>query len=235
MFNPAPVVQRIALGDTAVCVVDDALQEPARWAAMAAQHAGGFVAAPQNAYPGIELPMPDAIALQCMRWFDAHLARHFGLAGTEHGHAKLAIATLPEAQLQPFQTIPHIDRMPGPPGQAVMASVLYLFDDATLGGTRFFRPRVPPSQLATLFEDAARLDATPFGDRHGLPRAYPDGATAWFEPVLTIPPRWNRLVVYPGTIFHCSHVPDPARLSADPASGRLTLNGFYGCRRTGAA
>lgn len=231
MFNPAPVVQRIALGDTAVCVVDDALQEPARWAAMATRHADGFVAAPQNAYPGIELPMPDAITRQCMDWFDAHLARHFSLAGTVRGHAKLAIATLPEAQLQPFQTIPHIDRLPMATGQAVMASVLYLFDDAGLGGTRFFRPRVPAERLATLFEDAARLDAHAFGARHGLPRAYPDGPTDWFEPVLTVPPRWNRLVVYLGTIFHCSHVPEPARLVPHPSHGRLTLNGFYACRR----
>jgi hypothetical protein len=82
-----------------------------------------------------------------------------------------------------------------------------------------------------LLEDAARLDATSFGARHGLPRQYPAASTAWFEHVLTVPPRWNRLIVYPGTIFHSSHLPEPMRLRADPGTGRLTLNGFFAYTR----
>lgn len=231
MFNPRPVVRRIPLGDAAVCVVDDALLDPRRWVEMAAAHAAGFVEAPSNAYPGIELPMPDSIAAQCMAFFDAHLRDGFGLRRTLHGHAKLAIATHAEEALQPFQVIPHVDRLRMEPGQAALASVLYLFEDEALGGTRFYRPRVDPARLATLFGDAARLDADAFCARHRLPRAYPGGGNAWFEHVLTVPPRFNRLIAYPGTIFHCSDIPQPRLLVADPRKGRLTLNGFYACRR----
>ena len=234
MFRPDPIVQRIPLGDTAVCVIDDALQDPERWVALAGQHAGGFVEAPRNAYPGIELPMPDSIAAQCMAYVDRHLAGGFGLRGCAHGHAKLAIATYPEHVLQPFQTIPHVDRLRLEPGQAAMAMVLYLFKDNGLGGTSFYRPRVEPARLAGLFEDAARLQADAFSARHGLPRRYPAESNGWFDRVLTVPPRWNRLIVYPGTIFHCSDIPDPARLRADPGSGRLTLNGFFACNRSRA-
>jgi hypothetical protein len=39
------------------------------------------------------------------------------------------------------------------------------------------------------------------------------------------------MVVYPGTVFHSSHIPDASRLHADPRIGRLTLNGFFACRR----
>lgn len=231
MFNPAPVVQRIPLGDSAVCVIDDALLEPERWVALARRHAEGFVEAPRNAYPGVELPMPDSIALQCMAYLDQHLCAQFGLSGSRHGHVKLAMATHPEERLQPFQTIPHIDRLRMEEGQVAMASVLYLFADQGLGGTSFYKPKVDAGHLATLFEDAARLDATAFGQRHGLARRYPAASTAWFERVLTLPPRWNRLIAYPGTIFHSSDLPNPARLASDPAAGRLTLNGFFACER----
>lgn len=232
MFNPEPVVTYLPLGDAAVCIIDDALQEPGRWVELARLHADSFVEAPGNAYPGIELPMPDSIAAQCMAFFDARLNHRFGLRGCVHGHAKLAIATHPEQRLQPFQTIPHVDRLRMHAGQAAMASVLYLFEDERLGGTSFYRPRVDASRLAGLFEDAARLDAGTFGVRHGLPRRYPAGSSDWFEHVLTVPPRWNRLIAYPGTIFHSSHVPDPSRLHADPGKGRLTLNGFFVCQRS---
>lgn len=235
MFNPDPVVRRIPLGDTSVCVIDDALLDPERWVEMASRHAGSFVEAPQNAYPGIELPMPDSVASQCADYFDRYLRGLFGLRRTVHGHAKLAIATRREQELQPFQVIPHVDRLRMEAGQAAMASVLYLFEDERLGGTSFFRPRADAARLAGLFEDAARLDASAFGARHGLPRAYPAGSNAWFEHALTVAPRFNRLIAYPGTVFHCSHVPDPARLDADPRKGRLTLNGFFACRRASAA
>lgn len=234
MFRTSPTIQRIALGDTAVCVVDDALQDPLRWVDLARRHSDGFIEAPGNAYPGLELPMPDSIAAQCMAYFDAHFAPAYALRGCVQGHAKLAIATRPESALQPFQTIPHIDRLSVEPTLAVMASVLYLFDDALLGGTAFYRPRQEAARLAVLFADAARLDPVAFSARHGIARGYPAGSTDWFEHVLTVPPRRNRLVVYPGTVFHSSHVPDPARLQADPGSGRLTLNAFHACRRLAA-
>lgn len=235
MFNPAPVVQRIPLGESAVCIIDDALQEPGRWVELARRHAASFVEAPGNAYPGVELPMPDSILVQCMAFFDHHLRGEFGLRRTLHGHAKLAIATHSEDRLQPFQIIPHVDNQRVEPGQAAMASVLYLFEDEGLGGTSFFRPRVDAARLSALFSDAARLDADAFCAMHGLPRAYPAAGNGWFEHVLTVPARWNRLVVYPGTIFHSSHVPQPSRLQADPGSGRLTLNGFFTCTRALAA
>lgn len=235
MFNPAPVVQRITLGDAAVCMIDDALQEPARWVELARQHAGSFVEAAGNAYPGIELPMPDSIVAQCMAFFDQHLRDGFGMRRTLHGHAKLALATHSEDRLQPFQVIPHVDSQCVEAEQAAMASVLYLFKDEALGGTSFYRPRIDAARLAGLFKDASRLDAESFCALHGLPRAYPTAGNDWFEHVLTVPPRWNRLIVYPGTVFHSSHVPDPSKLQADPSIGRLTLNGFFTCKRALAA
>jgi Family of unknown function (DUF6445) len=46
-----------------------------------------------------------------------------------------------------------------------------------------------------------------------------------------VPAAFNRAVFYDGGQFHSSHITQPALLSADPARGRLTLNGFFICRR----
>ena len=59
-------------------------------------------------------------------------------------------------------------------------------------------------------------------------------ADDWFEKVGTVPPRWNRVIFYDGSLFHCSDIPEPGRLSPDPRQGRLTLNGFFTCRRRAA-
>jgi hypothetical protein len=34
-----------------------------------------------------------------------------------------------------------------------------------------------------------------------------------------VTPRWNRVIFYDGSLFHCSHIPAPERLSDDPGAG----------------
>lgn len=231
MFRPDPVVQRIPLGGTWVCVVDDALLAPERWVEDAAAHAGGFAEAPRNAYPGLELRMPDAVSARIGEYFDRHLRGHYGIRRTLRQHAKLALVTRQPAQLQPYQTIPHVDALACDAGECAMAAVLYLFRDPALGGTNFYRPRVPPARLASLVADAGALDGPAFAARHGVPRAYPGDGGDWFERVLQVPARWNRLLVYPGTMLHSGAIGAPDHLHADPRRGRLTLNAFLTCRR----
>lgn len=235
MFRPDPVVQRIPLGDSAVCIVDDALLAPEQWVRDAVAHVQRFREAPYNAYPGLELRMPDAVAASIAEFFDRHMRAHFGVRRTLRQHAKLAMVTRAPGTLQPYQTIPHVDTLEVEPGQCVIASVLYLFADPALGGTGFYRPRVPAERLHGLMRDAAVLDADTFAARHGIPRDYAGAGSDWFERVLLVPPRWNRLIVYSGTILHSGEIAHPECLSADPREGRLTLNGFLTCRRQLAA
>ena len=230
MFRDDPSIQRIALGGTCVCVVDDALLAPQRWVDDAAAHARNFVEAPHNAFPGLELRMPDAVSVRIGEYFDRHLRGLYGIRRCLRQHAKLALVTRPPECLQPYQTIPHVDALASAPGECAMAAVLYLFDDPALGGTSFYRPRVDAAHLAQLVADAGTLEAEAFAARHGVARAYPGDGGAWFERVLTVPARWNRLVVYPGTVLHSGAIDAPQRLQADPRHGRLTLNAFLTCR-----
>ena len=82
-----------------------------------------------------------------------------------------------------------------------------------------------------LVHESGTLDSAAFARKYGVARGYLTESNDWFEKVAHIEPRWNRAIFYDGTLFHCSDIPAPERLSEDPARGRLTLNGFFHCTR----
>jgi len=232
MFNPNPFIRSVPIhGDHRCYVVDDALVDPQAWVDRAARHRGDFVMEGHNAYPGVELAMPDAISERLAEFFAAHIRERLGARRIQRAHSRLSLVTLPPAQLQPRQWICHRDRMGLGPEHAVGASVLYLFKDAALGGTNFFLPKRPALDIDLLVHESGALDSDAFARRYGIERGYLTESNDWFEKVASIEPKWNRMIFYDGTIFHCSDIPAPERLSADPTCGRLTLNGFFHCTR----
>lgn len=235
MFNPNPVITRIPIIDGHDChVVDDALLEPARWVERACAMREHFVMEDHNAYPGIELRMPDGVSDRLGEFFMQHIRARLGARRVQRVHSRLSIVTLPPDQLRPRQWICHRDRMGLGPDACIGASVLYLYDDAALGGTSFFRPRRTAAETDWLIHQSGELNDAEFSARFGIARGYLTQSNAWFEKLLTIPPRYNRMIFYDGMLFHCSDIPAPERLSADPARGRLTLNGFFTCTRSQA-
>lgn len=113
----------------------------------------------------------------------------------------------------------------------MQASVLYLFRDPELGGTGFYVPKRSSADTGRLFADA-RLDSpSVFATKYGLSPGYMHEGNAWFRRIGGIAAKWNRLIIYDGGMLHASDIAAPDRLSADPRSGRLTLNGFFTCRR----
>ena len=65
----------------------------------------------------------------------------------------------------------------------------------------------------------------------GIARGYMCDSNDWFQKVLEVEPRWNRMVAYPGTVMHSGDIRAPQLLSGDPRRGRLTINGFFACTR----
>ena len=63
---------------------------------------------------------------------------------------------------------------------------------------------------------------------------YMTGSNAYFERVAKINAAWNRAIFYDGSLFHGPDVDQPSLLSDDVLRGRLTLNGFFGCKRQAA-
>lgn len=234
-FNPAPRIERVALTQDQFChVIDDALREPQRLVEYAIAQRAAFRHADDNAYPGVLLPADGAIASALGEFFSTHVRRLFDARRMLDMHARLALVTLQPADLGPRQQLCHSDSVGIEPGHSIQASVLYLFRDSSFGGTSFYVPTQSQAQTARLFHDASSLPRDEFARRYAITPGYVRDSNRWFRRVASIPAKWNRLIFYDGAMLHSGDIGAPEKLDADPARGRLTLNGFFRCRRNAA-
>lgn len=148
--------------------------------------------------------------------------------------SRLSLLTSPIAALVPAHWIPRRERTFAPE-QCIAVAELFLFHDATLGGTHFFAPRVSAQALEQLEHDADALSPDAFSQRHAIAAGFPHASSAYFAHVRTVPARWNRLLIHDGSTFHAPAIADPSRLSTDPRQGRLTLQAVLVCSRNRVA
>ena len=232
LFNPWPRVSLLPLGAGRPCViVDDVLAHPQRvvdWSA-----GQRFVRPQSYPYPGVVLDLPHDVARKVTDLFDQHARGRLGGRRTLGTTLRLAMVTTPPHQLAPLQWQCHRDRIADDPTASVYAAcVLYLFHDASLGGTSFYQPRRTESETSRMLMDSRQMSADAFGERHGLRAGYMDGDNAYFERVASVPAAWNRMIFYDGSMFHSGDIglDHPHSLDADPRKGRLTMNGFFTCK-----
>ncbi|WP_202620088.1 DUF6445 family protein, partial [Escherichia coli] len=104
--------------------------------------------------------------------------------------------------------------------------LLYLCDE-NRGGTAFYRHRATGLQRisADACEGYGEAVAAELERQPALPRYFGE-SDAHFELLGVMRARFNRLVLYRGSLLHTAIV-NPRRLSADPRAGRLTVNSFY--------
>jgi len=236
MFNPTPRIHLVPIPGQLPCVVvDDFLLDPDALVADAVQYRAGFAPAPHNAFPGQEMRMPDDFSARLDEYFMLHIRNRLGARRTSQMFSRLSMVSLAPDQLRPLQRVCHHDNYATSPTQCFPASVLYLFKDPQLGGTSFYRPKQPMPETHALFDALAGMDNDEFTRLTGADPAYLTGSNDYFELIATVPAAYNRAIFYDGSIFHSSHITQPELLTSDPATGRLTLNGFWICRKAAAA
>lgn len=232
LFNPRPRILRQDFPNGQSCVIiDDALLQPERLRQYAVEHRAEFIYAGLAAYPGIELPMPAEFNAGLDAYFMQHVRSLLGARRTLRMYSRLAMVTTPPDELLARQWICHRDGTWVEPGQTIAASVLYLFDDATLGGTSFYAPKGSAHEADLLVHDSSTMSNEAFAARHHVKPGYMAGSNDFFERIGHVPAKWNRMIFYDGRIFHSGEVGSPQALSGDPVTGRLTLNGFFTCSR----
>lgn len=232
LFNQEPIIQVAPLGGgQSVLVVDNALIDPARMVKFAADNRAGFVQAPFNAYPGIQMPLPVVVTSRLDDFFSVHIRRYLNVRRTLRMHCRLAMVTTPPAELQPRQSICHRDSQEVEPGQIIAASVLYLFKDESLGGTSFYAPKKSAYETALLVHDSSTMTTQDFQNKYGISPGYFTGHSAYFDKLGAVPAKWNRMIFYDGSLFHSGDILSPHKLTDDPHTGRLSLNGFFTCSR----
>jgi Family of unknown function (DUF6445) len=231
MFNADAAVSVVPLMAGQRCVViDGALTDPGALVEWACHQA--FAAPRGFPYPGLVLDAPLAAAQQAAEFFAQKVRGLMGARRILDSTTRLSLVTVPPDQLEPRQWQCHRDRIAANPHEVLFAaSVLYLFRDAALGGTSFYAPRQPAAQTDRLVADSQTMSAQDFSARYGIGPSYMADSNPYFERIASVPAAWNRMIVYDGSLFHSADVDHPERMSADPARGRLTLNGFFTCRR----
>ena len=229
-FNSSPRVSAVPIAPGEFCiVVDEALADPeglVGWAATQQfRPAGGF------AYPGVIVDAPPAVSAMIGDYFAEHVRGRLGGRRTLSTAVRLSLVTLSPRELRPVQWQCHRDRQGSAPHDLLLAAmVTYLFRDGGLGGTSFYRSRLSEAETERMLNDAGRMSAAGFSARYGLEAGYLTGSNRYFERVAQVPAAWNRMLFYNGGLFHSGDITAPTRLSADPRTGRLTLNGFFTCR-----
>lgn len=231
LFNPDPTVGVVPLTRDRYCyVIDDALANPEgliEWAcASVFQRPLGYP------YPGLVLDAASAVTKGVADYFAQHVRKRMGVRRTLDLTVRLSMVTVPPAELDPRQWQCHRDRVAADPRETLFAaSVLYLFRDPALGGTSFYVPRQSAARTDRMLADSQMQGAGEFSARYGLVPGYMVGSNAYFEQIAQVPAAWNRVIFYDGGMFHSADVEQPTLLSPDPTRGRLTLNGFYTCKR----
>jgi hypothetical protein len=232
VFNPNARLELLKLGDGRLCwVVDDCLLNPDALLQYAVDHRDQFRAVDFNFYPGVFLEPPAPFPARLADFFNNRVRRCFDARRLLGLHCRLSMVTRPPQQLTPVQSLCHRDRPMLDGMHSAQACILYLFRDPELGGTSFYRALRPEEALRQLFNDAQQMPGAQFFARYGLQPRYLIESNDWFEKLASVPARWNRCIFFDGMGFHSGDVLAPERLSADPQSGRLTLNGFFTSRR----
>jgi hypothetical protein len=232
MFNPQPKIERMPLANGETCyIVDDALLEPERIVEAAGAQRDAFRRVDFNAYPGNYLLLPPSAEQALQDFFNLHIRGFFDARRLLHMHSRLAMVTLQPHELRPYQWVCHSDNPTLSATHSIQASVLYLFKDESLGGTSFYEPNRSARETWQLFDDATRLPDEVFAGRYGIEPGYIHASNDYFRQIGSVPARWNRMIFYDGTLLHSGDISAPEKLRADPRTGRLTLNGFFTCRR----
>jgi Family of unknown function (DUF6445) len=234
MFYPTVSHRSEPLGTEArVEIYDHLLTDPAGLVELAQQHRLAFLQAQTNAFPGLELPLPPAALAPWRDWFSSTAKQHFGVRRVVDIQGRLSMVTAQPDQLVPVQRICHRDRLETEPGELAIAGVLYLFEQEALGGTNFFTAR-EPERINERIARWAQMNAAAFEADTGWPPRYMLASNQHFEHLLTVAPRFNRLLLYRGDVFHGSAIGAPHLLCDQPTQGRLTLNLFMRCKRSAA-
>lgn len=223
-----PDIRSVDVGGQSVVFVDDFLQDPRALveAACGSRFEAAAPPAERKGYPGLRAPAPVAYTRALTELLDPLIKVNFDVPehlGIKVGLSAFSLTTTPPEELGPLQRTPHFDAST----PHCMAALLYLCDK-THGGTGFYRHNATGWQRITAENSEHYLDVYHEEVNRRVPPArYFDRSDEQFTFLGMIPARFNRLVVYRGSLLHSACL-NPARsLSDDPRRGRLTVNTFY--------
>jgi hypothetical protein len=214
-----------------VFVIDNALADPDALIQFAVRARAAFGRSALAAQPGHELHLTDSINSKFDNFFRVHLRQFYDARRTLGCNTRLTMTTLKPRELQPTQWLPQRYDQSVAEGESIVACALYLFRDESLGGIGFYEPQRSEPETTQLIHDCNALNNVDIERKYRLARGYCTTSNEYFKLVRIVPAKFNRLVFYDGAAFHASHIVTGENLSDSPLTARLTLNGFFHCKR----
>ena len=223
-----PDIRSVDIGGQRIVFIDNFLQDPQALVEVACQSRfeppAGW--AEQKGYPGLRVSAPADYTQTLTELLDPLIKVNFQVP--EHlrvkvGLSAFSLTTTPPDALGPLQRTPHFDAST----PYYTAALLYLCDEGH-GGTGFYRHKATGLQRITTENREHYLDVYHEEvNRRPPPARYFDDADEQFSFLGMVPARFNRVVVYPGSLLHSACIHPARSLSSDPRHGRLTVNTFY--------
>jgi len=223
-----PDVRSVDIGGQRVVFIDDFLENPHALveAACASRFELPATRGERKGYPGVRAGAPTAYTQALTELLDPLIKVNFQVPeelGVKVGLSAFSLTTTAPGELGPLQRTPHFDAST----PHYMAALLYLCDE-THGGTGFYRHNATGCQRITAENRERYLDVYHAEVNRRPPLArYFDRSDEQFSFLGMMPARFNRLVVYPGSLLHSACINPSRSLSSDPRQGRLTVNTFY--------
>lgn len=231
-INPNAKLQVVTLAEgSKVYVVDDFAEDPQALVALAESMATGFQVPAGHPYPGPQLPLPESMATELQAYFERQFRERLGAGAPLGMIGRFARVTQDAGTLDARQRICHRDDSGLSADEMVCASVHYLFQDESLGGTVFFRSLMSEADTQAFMRDASTMAPAAFGDKYGIPPGYMTEGNRYFEVIGRLPAKWNRAVFYDGGIFHSGDIRWTPGAGYGQGLGRLTVNAFFKSRR----
>lgn len=224
---PRLAVAKTALGREAepLLVIDNILADPQKLVEEAARSSFAPAFGAAGGYPGLRAPAPLDYVETIARALFPQIVEAFGLPSARLARAEcnFSLVTQPPSALVASQREPHVDT-----ADPLQFAILHYLCGPEHGGTAFYRHR------ATGFETLTPDRIAPYRDVRASepspPPGYPARESHAFEQIGGIDAAFDRIAIYRSRLLHSGLIPDPARLSNDPCTGRLTANIFLTLR-----
>lgn len=225
VINPQARISGFTVGHTPsnIIVIDDVFRNAGAIEAYGRREAV-YVPPAGTAYPGLNAPLPQDFMAPLADALRPLIERAYQVPPGQKlaCHGYFGLVTLPPDRLSAIQSVPHVDNV----GPRRLAVLVYLCGEDQ-GGTGYYRHRATGLERLTGDNITAYTAAVAAETEDGVTPGYAVGDHALFERIGVTEARFNRLVVYNCNLLHSGQV-DGAKLSPDPAKGRLTLNLFIG-------
>lgn len=180
-------------------------------------------------YSGVRAPCPSAYTDIVRNFLSPEILEILAIPHTVELRLSscFAIVTKRPSELTLQQRIPHFDA----PSRSAIAVTHYLFDDHSLGGTRFFRHR----QSGYEYVDSHRQEDYFNMLRAELPSDLYDGGDGYigesnslFAEIESVAPSLNRAVIYRGSALYSGSIGPEFRFDQSPNTGRLSVTSLMG-------